>query len=133
MTMGSKHGGTSGQRQIYILLVEDEDNVRELFHDVLTSVGYAVDSSSTVAAALRLLRSRTYDLVIADDRLPDGRGLEIADKAKIKGIDAVVLTGYALHMGKDEIARYDLLWKPVRPRELVNEVARRIAAQPDPA
>lgn len=116
-----------------ILVIEDEENIRVLFHHVLASAGYSVDSAGTVAGALRLLRSRTYDLVIADDRLPDGRGLEIADKAKAKGIDAVVLTGYALQLGKDEIARYDFLLKPMRPLELVSEVERRIAAQTDPA
>jgi CheY-like chemotaxis protein len=127
---GSKATGPGNGK--HILVVEDEENIRVLFHDVLVSAGYAVDSSATVADALRLLRTRSYDLVVVDDRLPDGRGLEVADKAKAKGIDAVVLTGYALQMGKDELARHDLLLKPIRPAELVREVERRIAAQPDP-
>jgi CheY-like chemotaxis protein len=120
----------TGQR---ILLIEDDENVRILVHHVLASAGYAVDSAGTMADALKLLRSRPYDLVVADDRLPDGRGLELADLARAKGIRAVVLTAYALQLHKEELARYDLLLKPMRPRELVAEVERRLANRPEPA
>ncbi|HUK58642.1 MAG TPA: response regulator [Stellaceae bacterium] len=116
-----------------ILVIEDEETIRLIFHHVLTSAGYAVDSADTVAAGLKLLRSRSYDLVIADDRLPDGRGLELADRARAKGIAAVVLTGYALQMKKEELSRYDLLLKPMRPLELVAEVERRIAGRAEPS
>jgi DNA-binding response OmpR family regulator len=115
----------SGKR---ILLVEDDDHVRTLLQHVLLSAGYAIDAAATVAEASILLGNNEYDLVLTDDRLPDGRGIAIADRAHARGIDAVVVTGFALRMAKDELARHDYLIKPVSPAELVGAVERHIGA-----
>jgi DNA-binding NtrC family response regulator len=115
---------TTGKR---ILVVEDEELVRVLLHHILSSSGYAVDSVGTVAAALQSLAAHDYHLVLTDDRLPDGRGMVIADKAAARGIDAVVITGYGLQLAKDEVTRHEFLMKPVTPQELVNAIDRHFA------
>jgi two-component system, NtrC family, C4-dicarboxylate transport response regulator DctD len=107
-----------------ILVVEDEEHVRVLLHHVLASSGYTVDSVATAAAALQKLEARHYHLILTDDRLPDGRGVAIADKAAERGIDAVVITGYGLQLAKDEAARHEFLMKPVTPQELVSAIDR---------
>lgn len=116
-----------------ILVLEDDQHVRDLLYHVLLSAGYVVDSVGTVGAAAALLERHHYHLVLADDELPDGRGVDIADKARARGIDAVVVTGYALRMAKEDLSRHDLLIKPVSPAELVGAVERHIgaAAAPD--
>lgn len=111
-----------------ILILEDDPNVRTLMHHVLLTAGYAVDSVETVAEALQLLARHDYRLVLADDRLPDGRGIDVADAARRRGIDAVVVTGFALRMAKEELARHEFLIKPVSPAELVGAVERHIGA-----
>ena len=69
-------------RMSRILLVEDEYNVRVLLEHVLIDAGYEVDSAATVAEAMSLLDSVTYELLLADGRLPDGTGMALADYAQ---------------------------------------------------
>jgi DNA-binding NtrC family response regulator len=110
-----------------ILLVEDEEQVRVLMQHVLLSAGYTVDSVSSVAAAIEKIESHWYHLVMTDDRLPDGRGIAIADIARERGMDAVVVTGYMLQAAKADLDRHDYLMKPLRPEELVAAADERLA------
>ncbi len=116
----------SGRR---ILVVEDDQPVRVLLHHVLLSAGFTVDSVDTVASAITHLEARTYHLVLTDDRLPDGRGVRIADYAKAKGMDAVVLTGYMLQSATTDLDAHEHLMKPIRPNELIEAVERRLAGK----
>jgi DNA-binding NtrC family response regulator len=114
----------SGRR---ILVVEDDQPVRVLLHHVLLSAGFTVDSVDTVASAIAHIETRNYHLVLTDDRLPDGRGVRIADYAKSKGMDAVVLTGYMLQSATADLDTHEHLMKPVRPDELIAAVNRHLA------
>ena len=111
-----------------LLLVEDEQDLRVLMHNVLLAAGYSVDSVGTKGAALGCIERVRYDLILTDDRLPDGRGIEIADHARELGMDAVVVTGYGARITKAEIERHEILLKPVRPDELVEAVDRHAGA-----
>jgi two-component system OmpR family response regulator len=62
-----------------ILLVEDDADVRLMLETALRGEGYEVDPAATAARARASLDAARYDLVIADWRLPDGNGLDIAD------------------------------------------------------
>ena len=62
-----------------ILLVEDEPEIRAVLDEALRDKSYAVDFAGTVREAKGWLASQTYDLVIADWKLPDGDGRLIAD------------------------------------------------------
>jgi DNA-binding response OmpR family regulator len=68
-----------------ILVVEDEPTSREIVDFVLSGAGYGVDMAATAAAAVMLLGSTRYGLVIADWLLPDGDGIYIADRALALG------------------------------------------------
>jgi two-component system nitrogen regulation response regulator NtrX len=109
-----------------ILLVEDDPDVRPLLEHVLRGDGCAVDVAATAASARAFLRANVYDLVLADGRLPDGDGIEIADEAKELGTKTVVLTGYALSFPADRLARHEYHMKPIAPRELLGIVDRSI-------
>jgi two-component system, NtrC family, response regulator HydG len=111
---------------VRILLVEDDPNVRAVFQHVLLDAGYAVDTRKTVEGGSAALCRRDYDLVVADGRLPDGTGLELAEKARNRGIAALVVTGYAFSLREEigpGIDNYTVLLKPVRPSELLQAVA----------
>lgn len=110
-----------------ILLVEDDEWVLVLMQHILVTAGYQVDAVATVSAALDHLALHRYHLVMTDDRLPDGRGIQIADVAREKGIDAVVLTGYMLQSTRADLDRYEHLMKPVRPTEIVEAAKRHLA------
>ena len=108
----------------HVLLVEDEADVRQVMQHALFDGGHEVDIASGEADGRKLLAGHDYDLLIADARLPDGSGIGLAEAARQKGIAALVITGYAFNLPKDELERFEVLLKPVRPGELLQAVER---------
>ena len=106
-----------------ILLVEDDKDVRLLVEHVLILERYEVDAAATLEAARRLLTRNHFDLLLTDAALPDGTGVELARQAEERGIPVIVMTAYAFRFG-DEILRFQMLLKPVRPAELSKAVGR---------
>lgn len=107
-----------------ILLIEDDPEVRLVVEHILIDGGYEVDTAERVAAGVDLLDSGSYDLLLADGRLPDGTGFELADKAASFGTPALIITGYAFILR--ELARnpdrYRILLKPLHPAEILSSV-----------
>lgn len=111
-----------------ILLVEDDRDVRMLLEHVLRAGDYEVDGAATATEARSRLRSRSYDLVIADRFLDDGSGVAIADEAIDRGMKAFLITGDMFHVSRDDVERHEFLMKPVRPLELLRTVSRVLGA-----
>jgi len=107
-----------------ILLVEDDAELRLLLEHVLLGAAYAVDTAAGVREAFALLDSHAYDLVLADGRLGDGTGMAVAERALQSGAKALIITGYAFELPKEELGRYEFLLKPVRPSELLEAIGR---------
>lgn len=107
-----------------ILLVEDDADVRLIIEHTLIDAAHVVDAAGTMRAGLQRLGDRTHDLVIADAKLPDGTGMQVADRAAEYGIRAVIITGYAFTLPSELRQRYDILLKPLRPVEIVAAVER---------
>jgi DNA-binding response OmpR family regulator len=112
-----------------ILLVEDDPDVRPLMQHVLFGEGHAVDAVATLAAARALLEVNRYDLLLADAELPDGKGTALAREARERGLNALIVTGYALRLSEAELDGHAFLMKPVRPQELLRAVALRLASE----
>lgn len=64
-----------------ILLCEDEPLIRVFVADMLNDLGHAVIETGTVAQSLEAL-TEEIDILVCDLHLPDGTGLELADKAR---------------------------------------------------
>jgi CheY-like chemotaxis protein len=111
-----------------ILLTEDDEDVRDLIELVLVDEGYQVDATDSVAGALSLLESQSYDLLFTDGMLPDGTGLMIADKAKERDIKVVFFTGLIYAFSEEELGQYTVLRKPTDVGHVVETVAQLIAA-----
>ena len=87
---------TSTQKSsISILFVEDDEGVRSLIEEFLIDAGHEVDTAGTVAQGCSLLGTRKYDLALVNGRLPDGTGLDVAQKAHQLGVKSLMVTGYA--------------------------------------
>jgi CheY-like chemotaxis protein len=127
---------------IRVLLVEDDDDNRELMGEVLEAAGFAVASAASGAEALERLGRGGIDVVVTDVGMPGMGGLELARAAKeiAAAVPVVVVTGWA---EREDIARARghevdaVLVKPVDPDALtamVTEVAagRRPALTPPP-
>jgi two-component system, NtrC family, response regulator HydG len=111
-----------------ILLVEDDEEVGRRLEPVLISAGYEIDRSYTVAAACSHLDQRSYELVLADVRLPDGTGMDVADRAIEKGAKALIIAGCALLY--PSLRRYEYLLSPVRPDKILIEMTRLLGSTP---
>ena len=61
----------------YILVVDDEPDLRTLYELTLLREGYRVETAGTLEEARTQLQERRFDAVITDMRLPDGLGLEL--------------------------------------------------------
>jgi DNA-binding NtrC family response regulator len=112
----------------HILLVEDDPDVRPVMEYLFNAEGHRVTSAACLTAALELLSRRHFDLVVTDAALPDGNGLEVADRAATLGISALVVTAYRPYL-KRPGARYDFLFKPLRPAELLKAVRSRLSGE----
>ena len=109
-----------------ILLIEDEATTRELLTYVLEGEGYAVDAVDTAAAATANLESTAYAVVIADWLLPDGNGIDIADRAEKLGAKTFIISGYLIGLPAGAADRHTLFKKPVPPNELIAAVQQAI-------
>lgn len=65
-----------------ILVVEDDESLRELYVDILTQEGYGVDSAKDGIEGLDKLKKGGWDLVLLDIVLPEINGFEIARRVK---------------------------------------------------
>ena len=105
-----------------ILLVEDDVDVRPVIEESL--IDAEVDATGTMRGGIEMLRSRRYDLVVADGKLPDGTGMDVADAANEKDISALIVTGYAFTLPLGARDRYEIVPKPFSPAEIVAAVER---------
>jgi signal transduction histidine kinase/CheY-like chemotaxis protein len=120
-----------------VLLVEDNDTVREYAKDVLEELGYRVLEARDASEALRLFDGATrVDVLFTDVVLPGGmNGRELADKilALRGGIPVLFTTGYTrnaiVHGGRLD-ADVNLLSKPYTHRDLAWKIRELIDGKP---
>ncbi len=80
-----------------ILVVDDDEVMRETLSDVLTKRGYAVSTAETGGQTLSSLKDQPFDLVLLDIRLPDMDGLDVLKRIKEIESDlmVIVMTAYS--------------------------------------
>jgi DNA-binding NtrC family response regulator len=111
-----------------ILVVDDEDEIREGLEALLTSEGFDVSSAGTGEAGLQKLEDRPFDLMLLDVSLPDRNGLELLREIRRRdpSLSIILITAY----GSIEMARaafkggaQDYITKPWSNDELVAQVS----------
>jgi DNA-binding NtrC family response regulator len=100
------------------------DSIRK----VLERDGYVVESALNVDGALQALRTRQFDLVVCDYRMPGKTGMDLLQEIKRESWNLPVLMITAdLDAGTEEHARQLGAWlmkKPVRRQALLEIIAR---------
>jgi len=88
---------TEETRVARLLIVDDEEIMREFLREVLTDEGYVIDLASSGREAVDKMRGHTYDIVITDVVMPglDGLGVVSAAKELPYEVAVIVMTGYA--------------------------------------
>ena len=109
-----------------ILLAEDERELRDVLALGLRRIGYPVHVAATAADAHQLMDQTKYALVIVDWHLPDGNGLDVADRAAKVRSRTIVISGYAFSLPAGAADRHALLTKPIRIDDLIAAVQHRI-------
>lgn len=106
-----------------ILLMEDEVNVARGLKMIFNGEGYEVDVATTGQSALDQFQQKTFDVLVADLRLPDLDGLEVIKQVKERQpeTEVVVITGYpsvATAVESMKRGAVDYLPKPFTEEEL---------------
>ena len=123
-----------------ILLIEDTAGLGEAVRDQIAGDGHAVDWIQRLAQAQAATRSTSYDLILLDLMLPDGRGLDLLKQLRTAGNNTPVIILTARDQISDRVAGLnagadDYLVKPFDLSELsarVAAVARRYRGNPNP-
>ena len=113
---------------IRILLAEDDRVMREYLARALERSGYAVTAVDRGTAALPLLETERFDLLLSDIVMPEMDGIELAQRAAeiAPEMRVMFITGFAavaLKAGK-AAPEAKVLSKPFHLRDLVAEVDR---------
>ena len=124
----------------HLLVVDDDDRIRELLKEYLAREGYRVTGAAHATAARRLLELIEFDLIIMDVMMPGESGLELTSwvraKAATSSTPVLLLTARGdpddrvegLMRGAD-----DYMSKPFDPRELslrIDAILRRTGVKP---
>lgn len=116
-------------RSAKILLVEDNETIRNAFAILLEDSGYRIEQAGTGAEALDKVTAGKPDLVLMDLGLPDGNGLEITRRLKAnpetRDTRVVAVTGRTLETDQAaclEAGCVGFLSKPINTQELLRKI-----------
>lgn len=106
-----------------LLIVEDEETLRESLKRVFLREGYEADVADSSETALKIMDDRLYDLIITDIILPGMNGIELIKKCKEQNSEQIVIivTAYASLETAVEALRagaYDYIVKPIIHEEI---------------
>jgi CheY-like chemotaxis protein len=113
-------------RSITILIVEDNDNLRNLLHRTLEGVGFSVFPAADGAEALRWSEQHegTIEIVVTDIVMPELNGLDLSKRIRVARPETkfLFITGFGDQF--PELREYgkNILEKPFLPSELVRKV-----------
>ncbi|OGE33697.1 hypothetical protein A3C59_01030 [Candidatus Daviesbacteria bacterium RIFCSPHIGHO2_02_FULL_36_13] len=118
-----------------ILLVEDEDFIRELYVRQLTKEGFQVQSAPDGQTGLNLLAQGQYDLLLLDIMLPGMNGLQLLREFKTKNPASPMITILLTNLGQEAVikegfelgAQAYLIKASYTPDQVVTEVKNALA------
>jgi len=112
-----------------VLIVDDEEIIRDVLETLLEREGYEVTSAETGTEALKAFEADPHDLVLLDLMLPDRSGLEVLREIRRRDPDAVVVivTAYSSIEGAIEAMRegaFHYIPKPFQNQEVLLTVEK---------
>ena len=108
-----------------VLVIDDEEDVAELISEILRADGHMITKADSGTAALRILRSNSFDIVLSDLKMPnlDGQGLfeELRTENPAVLQHLAFMTGDTISPKAREFLRASgrpFIEKPIRPQDL---------------
>ena len=127
------------QPEAHILIVDDDERIRELLKKFLSKNGFFTTAAADAAQARRLLAGLEFDLIVLDVMMPGEDGISFTENLRKKITTPILLL--TAKAGPDErilgleAGADDYLTKPFEPKELVlriNAILRRVPAEQTP-
>ena len=116
-----------------VLVVDDDNAVCRIVHRILSDQHYQVQTSQSVADAILAIEQKSFDAYVMDYKLPDGSGLDVAERIRSKGSEApiILMSGYdassvASRAEKSRI--FDFLQKPFSKETICNAMKKAIGS-----
>ena len=112
-----------------ILIVDDDDEVREMLHEIFQSNGYGCRLAANGREALETFEAERPPLTVTDMKMPVMDGLEFLKRAQAMDGDAVVLVVTGVGDVRTAVASltsgaFDFILKPVEPEHLLRAAER---------
>ena len=124
-----------------ILVIDDDEAVRETMRRMLRSAGYTVQTADTGEAGLELARGGAFDVILSDMRMPGMSGVDVLRQLRDQRVDSsfIVMTGFGTvdtAVESMKLGAADFVQKPFFRDELLMRVRaaaerRRLARQVD--
>ncbi len=100
-----------------ILVIDDENGIRQGCRRALEPQGFQVETAENLQEGLRRIQEGSFDLILLDVMLPDGRGVDLLDAIRERDPESVtiIITGFAtVELAVDTIKRgaYNFIAKP---------------------
>ncbi len=116
-----------------VLLVDDDNALCRIVQRMLSDEQYQVQTSQCVADAFRAIEQRPFDAYLLDYKLPDGSGLDVAERIRSKGSAApiILISGYDVTSVASRAENYrilDFFQKPFSRAMICNAVKKAIGS-----
>ncbi|HBD94453.1 MAG: hypothetical protein A2015_06525 [Spirochaetes bacterium GWF1_31_7] len=105
-----------------VLIIDDEELIRESLCDFLVDLDYTVGLSSSGEEGLHEIKTGDYDIAIIDMTLPDMNGEEFIEKAHVlnQKIKFIVHTGYTGYSPPENLIKIGITNKSVLIKPVIN-------------
>ena len=119
-----------------LLVVDDDDGVRENLAELFDLYGYAVETAGNATEAMQKLAEKKVDLLLTDYRMPGPNGVQLIESARRAkpGIRAILMTAFGDSFTEIESVRRGAIGyvnKPFEADEITGLVARILALKED--
>ncbi len=121
-----------------ILIIDDEEIIRDSCRRVLEPEGYAVRTAGSGGEGLAVLAGVSVDLVLTDLKMPDMSGIEVlvSIRENWPDVDTIIMTGYGTvktAVNAMKLGVFDYIEKPFSPADLVALVAKAFERRRSPS
>src|SRR6202041_787845 len=117
-------------------VIDDDIAVCRILHRMLSDDQYQVQISQSLTDALRAVEDKIFDVYVIDYKLPDGTGLDVAERIRSKGSDApiILISGYdpsAVALRAEKLQIFDIVEKPFSRATICDAVKKAIGSSAD--
>jgi DNA-binding NtrC family response regulator len=118
-----------------VLVLDDDLAVCRVVNRMLSLEEYEVRTSQSVEEAVTVIEEKRFDAYVLDHRLPDGSGLDVAERLRAKGSGApiILISGYdfeEITSRAKALRVFDIIQKPFSREALCNALKKSIESAP---